>query len=756
MLTIGLLLYRRRRTNRGWHRACLRLRSRRKRPSRQIRQLRRIATIIEGDPQHASKLFEPVGSELADVERALTGCIQPADWTEFSARASKKMDKAYAAFCSSIYWGIVRGAYGGLRSFGMASSSESYFKLHGSFGLLAVVPGDSEDINLLRMRPSPNGLYDYTNIALAPGRARKIQAYLAFDMDGGAPASICYGTRVEPPRKLQALKPNTSRQVVIAPMVDRALLAHEKSLQLLLPEFERIANAQARRDRLVHLRQLLKAKHLSLASMQTSFQSVHLPTEQLVEVVEQLERLLGATGMAAALLLKGSSGTGKTLLARKVAVAAGIPFFKAGVNTLKKTNLGESAVAVGELWETARRSKPCVLFIDELDAIFGKRGSGSTDKISEEITNSFLAEWSGKDVGIWVIGATNRRDVIDDAILSRFGIEMAISHPDERNRAAILNQELAEAGYRGTLPSNASKLTQGMSGRDIAKLAQRLAAKSEGTVDFASVVRQVRAAASPIVDDLATSETLIVSADTKSRLQTSCAILKDTEGWGAQGVSIPTGILLEGPSGSGKTQIARTIANEGALGFVKATAADLKGLYLGHAAANVRDIFAKARAVSPSILFIDELDLVAPCRNGSSNDALVQEIISQTLQEMDGVVAQHRQVFVLAATNLPENIDASILSRLTERLVIPLPDMDSRVRMLKVLFNQAKIERLFECDYPLLGKLSLGMSLRDIRNWLALAQRQAATRAVAMGGSAAYSMTRDDLLNATPDAAMTA
>src|ERR1035438_9621574 len=170
------------------------------------------------------------------------------------------MDKAYAAFCSSIYWGIVRGAYGGLRSFGMASSSESYFKLHGSFGLLAVVPGDSEDINLLRMRPSPNGLYDYTNIALAPGRARKIQAYLAFDMDGGAPASICYGTRVEPPRKLQALKPNTSRQVVIAPMVDRALLAHEKSLQLLLPEFERIANAQARRDRLVHLRQLLRSE----------------------------------------------------------------------------------------------------------------------------------------------------------------------------------------------------------------------------------------------------------------------------------------------------------------------------------------------------------------------------------------------------------------------------------------------------------------------------------------------------------------
>ena len=619
-----------------------------------------------------------VGSELADVDLDLTGCIQPADWTEFSARASKKLDKAYAAFCSSIYWGIVRGACGGLRSFGMAEASASHIKLHGNFGMLAVVPGNTEAPNLLRMRPSPNGLYDYTNIALAPDRDRKVQAYLSLDLYGVSQASICYGTRVESPRKLQALKPKTNRQVVIAPMVDRALLAQEKSLRMLLSEFECMANAQARRDRLIYLRQLLKGKLRSLESMQKAFQTVHLPTEQLVEVVEQLERLLGPTQMATALLLKGFSGTGKTLLAQKVSVAAGIPFFKAGVNTLKKPNLGESAAAVRELWATARHSKPCVLFIDELDAIFGQRGSGNTDTISQEVTNAFLAEFSGKEEGIWVIGATNRRDVVDDAILSRFGMELELTPPDEKNRLAILNQELAEAGYKGTIPANASNLMQGMSGRDISMLAQRLAGKEEGSGNFVSVVRQIRGASNPVVDARATWASLIVSADTRSRLETTCAILKDAEGWGARGVSIPTGILLEGPAGSGKTQIARTMANEGSLGFVKATVADLKGLYVGHAAGNVRDIFAKARAVSPAILFIDELDLVAPARKGGGNDVLVQEIISQMLQEMDGIVDQHRQVFVLAATNLPENIDASILSRFTERLTVPLPDLESR------------------------------------------------------------------------------
>jgi len=188
-----------------------------------------------------------VGSELADVDLDLTGCIQPADWTEFSARASKKLDKAYAAFCSSIYWGIVRGACGGLRSFGMAEASASHIKLHGNFGMLAVVPGNTEAPNLLRMRPSPNGLYDYTNIALAPDRDRKVQAYLSLDLYGVSQASICYGTWVKSPRKLQALKPKTNRQVVIAPMVDRALLAQDKSLQLLLSQFERIGSRSCRR-----------------------------------------------------------------------------------------------------------------------------------------------------------------------------------------------------------------------------------------------------------------------------------------------------------------------------------------------------------------------------------------------------------------------------------------------------------------------------------------------------------------------------
>jgi SpoVK/Ycf46/Vps4 family AAA+-type ATPase len=687
-----------------------------------------------------------VETEFAGVGRDLSECIQPADWVEFSAAATKRLEQAYRAFCSSIYWGIVRGGYGGLRSFRMASTSETYFRHSGRLGLLAVVPGEANQTRVLRLLSSPEGRYEYANMTLAAGRERRVQAYLTFDISGASPASICYGGRVESPRKLQALKPHTNQQVLIAPLVDRSLLTQERKLRSLLPEFERVANAQARRDRLINLRSSLERSLRSLASIKDALQHVYLPTDQLIEVVEQLERLIGPVRIATALLLKGSAGTGKTFLAQKISAGAGVPLIKAGVNTLKKPNLGESASAVRELWVSARQSKPCVVFLDELDAIFGQRGSPNSDKVSEEITNAFLAEFTGKEEGIWVIGATNRRDVIDDAILSRFGLEIELGLPDDRCRRAILDKELKEAGYTGTVPANASNLMQGMSGRDISMLAQRLAAKGQSG-DFLALMRQVRSAASPIVDDLATWDSLIVSADTKARLQATCAILEDAEGWGDRGVSIPTGILLEGPAGSGKTQIARTIANEGSLGFVKATVADLKGLYLGHAAGNVRDIFGKARAVSPSILFVDELDFVAPARRGAGNDALVQEIISQLLQEMDGIVAHRRQVFVLAATNLPENIDPAILSRFTERLAIPLPDLEARIRMFHVLFFQAKIDSLFTRDDALLGELSAGMSLRDIKNWFAVAQRKAVARVVLKGGSAEYSMTREDLID---------
>ncbi|WP_165420465.1 AAA family ATPase [Edaphobacter modestus] len=489
----------------------------------------------------------------------------------------------------------------------------------------------------------------------------------------------------------------------------------------------------------------------ALTSTKVAFKSVHLPISLVSEILDQIVRLAGPSHSATPLLVKGPPGNGKTFLAQKIAEAGSVTFHKAGVNTLKKSNLGESAVAVQSLWATVRASTPCILFIDECDAIFGTRGSAKTDAISEEVTNAFLAEWSGKEEGVWVVGATNRRDIIDDAILSRFGMELEVPNPDHECRAAILTQELRIAGHQGQLPDNAARLTQGMSGRDLSTLAHRFAGRTPA--EFPAIIRHIRSAANPTVDEDATWDTLVVSDDTKSRLQTTCALLRDAEGWAKRGVTLPSAILLEGPAGTGKTQCARTIANEGGLGFVKATLADLKGQFLGHAAANVRDLFEKARAVSPSILFIDEIDIVTPRRDGAgSTDALTQEMVSQLLQEMNGIVAQRRQVFVLAATNHPEKIDLAILSRFTERIDVPLPILEDRMRLMKLMLDKAKSKtNASSDDLLMLGQISEGMSHRDLKNWFSLAQRRAVGRAIA--DPDLYNLTLDDLMSTIPEAA---
>jgi len=131
---------------------------------------------------------------------------------------------------------------------------------------------------------------------------------------------------------------------------------------------------------------------------------------------------------------------------------------------------------VREVWNQARNNQPAVIFLDECEGILGRRGAAETDVISTDIVQAFLAEWDGiaPNARVWVIGATNRRDMLDDAILSRFGWEMAIALPGAAERARIFRQEM-EAVFAGSvIPEEMASLTQGMSGRDLRHLASQV------------------------------------------------------------------------------------------------------------------------------------------------------------------------------------------------------------------------------------------------------------------------------------------
>ena len=134
------------------------------------------------------------------------------------------------------------------------------------------------------------------------------------------------------------------------------------------------------------------------------------------------------------LLLFGPPGTGKTEIARRIADSASCFFLSLKGPDLKAGYVGQSGERVQKIWEHARSTGRCVIFIDECEGVFARRGGTNSDTASEELVQAFLAEWDGvgtEDQRVWVIGATNRKDVLDEAIVSRFNDEVEIGLPGE-------------------------------------------------------------------------------------------------------------------------------------------------------------------------------------------------------------------------------------------------------------------------------------------------------------------------------------
>ncbi|CAN0247079.1 unnamed protein product [Ectocarpus sp. 12 AP-2014] len=153
------------------------------------------------------------------------------------------------------------------------------------------------------------------------------------------------------------------------------------------------------------------------------------------------------------------------------------------------------------------------------------------------------------------------------------------------------------------------------------------------------------------------------------------------------GLTIPAGVLLYGPPGCGKTLLAKAIASESGANFISVKGPELLDKYVGESEKSVRQVFQRARASSPCIVFFDELDALCPKRGGGGEGGGVTErVVNQLLTEMDGLEAR-KNVFVVAATNRPELIDQAMLrpGRLDRLLYVPLPSASDRVSILKAL-----------------------------------------------------------------------
>jgi SpoVK/Ycf46/Vps4 family AAA+-type ATPase len=479
---------------------------------------------------------------------------------------------------------------------------------------------------------------------------------------------------------------------------------------------------------------------------------VFLPEKQMNELLQRANMFeVGDKAAPRGLLLTGPPGTGKTLVARSLAESMQCNFQQLSIADLKQQQLGASGQRVREVWNQARNNQPAVIFLDECEGILGRRGAAETDVISADIVQAFLAEWDGvaPQASVWVIGATNRRDMLDDAILSRFGWEMEIALPGASERARIFTKEMESVFPGAVIPDEMGSLTQGMSGRDLRHLASQVRTlaypSAPSREQYLEAVKSSRKAHNTRVDSEARWETLVLDAGVLERLKLTCLLVRDAETWRAQGVTVPRSLLLTGPPGVGKTEIGRTLANESGLGFLAATTADVKANFLGQSGNRVKQLFERARANAPVILFLDELDIIAPTRM-SGNDPLTDEIVGQLLQELDGIQSRDSEVFLLAATNHAEQIDRAVLSRFQERLAIPLPDLHGRERLLTVLLQKKRLTFALEEGSHTLAAMSegKGMSGRDLKSWIGRAEQKALLRAIATGGPQHFALKLDD------------
>lgn len=203
----------------------------------------------------------------------------------------------------------------------------------------------------------------------------------------------------------------------------------------------------------------------------------------------------------------------------------------------------------------------------------------------------------------------------------------------------------------------------------------------------------------------------------KSELVEIVDFLKEPEKYISLGARIPRGVLLVGPPGTGKTLLARAVAGEANVAFFSITASEFVEMFVGVGASRVRDLFNKARAAAPAIVFIDEIDAVGRQRGaglGGGNDER-EQTLNQMLAEMDGF-DRTESVIVMAATNRPDVLDPALLrpGRFDRQVTVALPDRKGRLDILKVHVRGKPLGE--DVDLEQLAKATIGFSGADLAN----------------------------------------
>ncbi|KAM9849540.1 ATPase family gene 2 protein homolog A [Aulostomus maculatus] len=432
-------------------------------------------------------------------------------------------------------------------------------------------------------------------------------------------------------------------------------------------------------------------------------------------------------------LLYGPPGTGKTMIGRAIANEVGAHMTVINGPEIMSKFYGETEEKLRQVFADASQRTPAIIFIDELDALCPKR-EGAQNEVEKRVVASLLTLMDG--IGseghsgqLLVLGATNRPHALDPALRrpGRFDKELEVGVPNAAERADILQKQLKLVPCSATAEEvmQLADAAHGYVGADLAAVckeaglhALRRSLNSSHQPSDQQLMGNVTVTlpdlqwAMTVVKPSAMREVAIdvpkvrwtdVGGMEEVKLKLKQAVewpLTHPEAFTRMGIQPPKGVLLYGPPGCSKTMIAKALANESGLNFLAIKGPELLSKYVGESERAVREVFRKARAVAPSIVFFDEIDALASERGSSSGSGGVGDrVLAQLLTEMDGI-EQLRNVTVLAATNRPDMIDKALMrpGRLDQIVYVPLPDAPTRREIFSLQFRNMPVAENVSLD----------------------------------------------------------
>ncbi len=449
------------------------------------------------------------------------------------------------------------------------------------------------------------------------------------------------------------------------------------------------------------------------------------------------------------ILLYGTPGTGKTLLAKAVANESDANFYYVGGPEIISKFVGESEERMRKLFSEAQENSPSIIFIDEIDAIAPKREE-VVGEVEKRLVSQLLTLMDGlKARGeIIVIGATNRPDSIDPALRrpGRFDREIEIGVPDKEGRREILFIHTRNMPLdKNVNIEEFAGITHGYTGADLSLFSKEAALKALRRI-LPSIKIEEESLSPEILDNIRVNRDDFFNAmheiqpsalrevyverpsvewsdvggmvEVKKEIQEAVELpLKKPELFRKMGIRPIKGILLYGPPGTGKTLLAKAVANESESNFISIGGAQVLSKYVGESEKAVREIFRKARLAAPCVLFIDEIDAITPRRSGRGEGGtfVTERIVDTLLTEMDGLRSL-KNVVVIAATNRPDILDPALMraGRFDRMIEIPVPDERARLQIFKIHVSKMPLEK--SVSLKDLSRLTEGYTGADIEN----------------------------------------